>query len=99
MKVGGEDKKKFVEYKRDAQVSFSLLSLRFDSTRLSFRSTLRLTRFRSFSSSLQVLAITAHWPGGFDPSYALSLGFGQDDPETGFLTASQTFKEELEASK
>lgn len=65
VKVGGEDKRKFVEYKRDAQV----------------------------------LAITAHWPGGFDPSNALKLGFAQDDPETGFETASQTFKEELEAAK
>lgn len=49
-----------------------------------------------FQRNPQVLAITAHWPGGFEPSAALALGFARDDEATGFDAAVEEFKRELE---
>jgi hypothetical protein len=35
------------------------------------------------------------WPGAFDNTVALALGFEQDDPKTGFMAAVQDFKDSL----
>jgi hypothetical protein len=35
------------------------------------------------------------WPGAFDNTVALGLGFVQDDPKTGFMLAVEDFKASL----
>lgn len=41
------------------------------------------------------MAIMSAWPGAFDNTAALALGFQQDDPITGFMEAVRDFKESL----
>lgn len=50
-----------------------------------------------FKKDPLVIAIAMTWPGAFDNTFALSLGFEQDDPKTGFLEAVKDFKKNLEA--
>ncbi|KAL7421499.1 hypothetical protein Q5752_003268 [Cryptotrichosporon argae] len=53
----------------------------------------------TFRRDPAVLAIMQTWPGAFDNTDALALGFEQDDPATGFASAVGDFKAELAAAK
>ena len=47
----------------------------------------------------KVLAIVKSWPGAFDNTEAIKLGFEVDDEKTGFASAVQDFKDELDEAK
>ncbi|KAM0755428.1 NAD(P)-binding protein [Meredithblackwellia eburnea MCA 4105] len=42
-----------------------------------------------------VMHIMSAWPGAFDNTAAIALGFVQDDPKTGFMAAVKDFKDGL----
>jgi len=51
-----------------------------------------------FEKDAKVIAICETWPGNFDNTIALSMGFKVDDPKTGFADAVGDFVQELKAT-
>ncbi|ORY88974.1 hypothetical protein BCR35DRAFT_288247 [Leucosporidium creatinivorum] len=46
----------------------------------------------TYEKDPKVIHIMQSWPGAFDNTVALGLGFVQDDPKTGFMLAVEDFK-------